>query len=194
MTFVKRALSCYNQSMQKKLYVTIDLPDPIKESFRKEEKRWKNLNVFWTGFSHVRLTLEYLGVVDKDGLRAVRRALEETAAESRAFDLRLNRLTLGPNAQEPKMFWVTIFEDAPVGRVRRTLQEKLTAEGFEARETVFTPHIVLATANGNQLKGKQTNIQLKGKFRVENLNLYSSQTYAKGLTKYKLLETYPLQP
>lgn len=179
--------------MQKKIYITIDLPDGIKESFRKEEGRWKNLNVFWTGFSHLHLTLEYFGIVDKDGLKAIRQAVEALAEETGSFDVRLDRIVLGPDTKDPKMFWATVYEDAALKKIRRSLREKLSATGFDLKVGEFTPHIVLATAGGNQLKGKQTSIHLRGGFRVENLNLFSSQTYGKGMVKYKLLETFPLQ-
>lgn len=179
--------------MQKKIYITIDLPDEIKESFRKEESRWKNLNVFWTGFSHLHLTLDYLGIVDKDGLRIIRRALEEAADQSHPFDIRLDKIVLGPDTKDPHMFWATIYEDAAWKKFSQVFREKLVGAGFELRPGAFTPHIVLATANGNQLKGKQTSVRLRGRFKVENVNLFSSQTYAKGMTKYKLLETFPLQ-
>lgn len=179
--------------MQKKIYITIDLPDEIKEGFRKEEKRWKNLNVFWTGFSHLHLTLEYMGIIDKEGLKSIRQAVEELAEETKGFVLRMDRIVLGPDVKDPKMFWATVYEDAALKKVRRSLREKLSVAGFDLKVGEFTPHIVLATANGNQLKGKQTNIHLKGGFRVEELNLYSSQTYGKGMTKFKLLETFPLQ-
>lgn len=179
--------------MQKRIYITIDLPDEIKEGFMKEESRWKNLRVFWTGFSHYRLTLEYLGIVDKDDLRQIKNALEKTVDETKAFEVRLDRIVLGPNAKEPKMFWATIFEEGAIKSFRKKLRENLAENNFEIKEENFVPHIVLATANGNQLKGKQTNVKLRGKIKVESLNLLSSQTYAKGATKYKLVENFPLQ-
>jgi len=179
--------------MQKRIYITIDLPDEIKEGFMKEESRWKNLRVFWTGFTHYRLTLEYLGIVDKDDLKKIKNALEETVEETKAFEIRLDRIVLGPNAKEPTMFWATIFEEGAVKAFRKKLRECLAENGFEMKEEDFVPHIVLATANGNQLKGKQTNVKLRGKIRVESINLLSSQTYAKGVAKYRLVESFPLQ-
>jgi len=179
--------------MQKKIYITIELPDEIKESFRREEKRWKNLRVFWTGFSSVHLTLEYLGVVDKDGLKRIRESLAAAVEETRAFEIRLDRIVLGPNEKEPTMFWATIFEDAALKNFRKRFRDLLWDSGFVFEEKNTVPHIVLATANGNQLKGKQTNVRLRGKFRVDEINLYSSQTYAKGVTKYKLVENFSLQ-
>jgi 2'-5' RNA ligase len=178
--------------MQKKIFITTEIPDDIKDAFRREESRWKNLNVFWTGFSHVHLTMEYLGVVDNVGLRKIKQALEETIEEMREFDIRLDRIVLGPNEKEPTMFWATIYEDDPVRFFRRTLREHLAENKFELTVADFKPHIVLAKANGNQLKGKQTSVRLRGKMRIEEFNLFSSQTYAKGTTKYKLVESYPL--
>ncbi len=178
--------------MQKRLYITIDLPDGIKESFLREEKRWKNLNVFWTGFSHYRLTLEYLGLVDKEGMKAAREALDELSRDTAPFEVRLDRIVLGPDAQDPKMFWATVYEDKTVKGFRRELRERLEAAGFKYPEKEFTPHIVLASARGNQLKGKQTNVHLRGKIPVDHVNLYSSQVYAKGATKYKLVDAFSL--
>jgi 2'-5' RNA ligase len=178
--------------MQKRLYITIDLPDEIKETFRKEEKRWRNLNVFWTGFSHYRLMLEYLGLVDQQGLRMVRDALDNLSRDTAPFEVRLDRIVLGPDAKDPKMFWATIFEDGAVKKFRKELKERLEAAGFKYPEKDFIPHIVLATAKGNQLKGKQTNVHLRGKISVDHVNLYSSQTYTKGMVKYKLMDSYSL--
>lgn len=181
--------------MQKKIFITIDLPDEIKESFRREESRWKNLHIFWTGFSHLHLTFDYLGIADKENLKKIRNALEKTAGDIKTFDMRLDRIVLGPNSKEPKMFWATVFEDSFMKDFRKKFEENLMAQGFERKENKkdFAPHIVLATAKGNQLKGKQTNIHLKGKIPVENINLYSSQTYGRDAVKYKLVETFPLQ-
>ncbi len=192
MLFVKYALNCYTQTMQKRLYVTIDLPDGIRESFLREEKRWKNLNVFWTGFSHYRLTLEYLGVADKEGLKTVRDTLDDLSRDTAPFEVRLDRIVLGPDAKDPKMFWATIYEDAAVKRFRKELRERLEVAGFKYPEKEFTPHIVLASAKGNQLKGKQTDVHLRGKFPVDHVNLYSSQAYAKGSAKYKLVDAFSL--
>lgn len=179
--------------MQKRLYITIDLPDEIKESFRKEENRWKNLRVFWTGFSNLHLTFEYLGIVDKEGLKVIKKVLSEMVEGSGPFELRLDRIVLGPDEKEPRMFWVTIFEDSFVNKFRREFRSRLSENGLEIKNKDFVPHIVLAKAKGNQLKGKKTNVHIKGKFRVDELNLYSAQTYAKGATKYKLVETFSLK-
>jgi 2'-5' RNA ligase len=178
--------------MQKKINITIELPDEVKNLLRKEESRWKNLRVFWTGFSQIHLTLEYLGVVDKDGLKQIKDALAETVEETKAFNIRLDRIVLGPNEKEPTMFWVTIYEDGAVRDFRKRLRDHLWDQGFELKVTDFVPHIVMAKANGNQLKGKQTCVHLKGRVPVTEINLFSSQTYAKGATKYKLVESYPL--
>jgi len=179
--------------MQKRIYITVDLPDAIKESFRKEEGRWRNLNVFWTGFSHLHLTLDYLGTVDKEGLKQIIDALDDITEGMRNFDIRLDRITLGPDEKDPKMFWGRIYEDGAVKGFLNAFHSRLAEKGFELKEKSFVPHIMLASAKGNQLKGKQTNVHLKGKFNVDSLNLYSSQTYGKGSVKFKLIGTFPLQ-
>lgn len=180
--------------MKKKVFLTIELPEEIKENFRKEEKRWKNLNVFWIGFGSVMLTMEYFGIIDKPELNKIKDALQKTIEETSSFDIKFNKIILGPNEQEPKMFWATVMEDKALSDFRKKLRENLEWFEFEMRsEEKFTPHVVLATAKGNQLKGKKTNVPIKGKFEVKEINLMASQTYTKHSVKHKLLETFELK-
>lgn len=178
--------------MQKRLYVTVELPEEIKQALRKEESRWKNLRVFWTGFGSVHLTLDYLGVVDKDGLKQAKEAMESAVAATPGFVIRLDRIVLGPDQKEPTMFWATVREEGGLKEFRQRLRDALWDAGFELGVKDFMPHIVLAKANGNQLKGKHTNVPLKGKVPVEVIHLVASQSYAKGAARFNLVGEYEL--
>lgn len=178
--------------MKKKIFLTIDLSEEIKGAFRDQEKRWKNLNVFWIGFSSLFLTMEYFGVVDKPELNKIKEALEKTAQETKPFNIKLSKIVLGPNEQDPKMFWATIMEDQEVKAFRENLYKNLREADFEMKEREFIPHVVLAFAKGNQLKGRKTSVPLKGKIEAKEINLMFSQTYTKNSIKHKLLETFVL--
>lgn len=179
--------------MKKKVFITIDISESLKNNFRDQEKRWKNLNVFWLGFKNLFLTMDYLGVVDKPELNKIRTALELTAQTIPPFTLRLNKIVLGPNTQNPTMFWATIITDKHLINFTQTFKNNLQLVNFTPAIENFTPHIVLAIAKGNQLKGKKTNVTIKGEIPVNEVHLTYSQTHSKGAAKYKTVCTYKLK-
>ncbi|MEA2098430.1 MAG: RNA 2',3'-cyclic phosphodiesterase [Patescibacteria group bacterium] len=178
--------------MKKRIFITIGLPDEIKRELLSYEKRWKNLHVKWTNFYKLHTTIEFLGEVNKNELEEILSAAEKTALEIKPFQMCLDKIVLGPDIVQARMFWVTILIDANMMRLKRTLEQNLKLCGFEAEEAEFKPHIVLARARGNQLKGKQTNIVLRNmKFKAEKIEIMESQLRP-NIEKHKLVESFQL--
>lgn len=182
--------------MKKKVYITIDIPEAVKLGFRKEESRWKNLKVFWLGAQSLRVNFIFLGILDRKELQIATEAVQETAEITPEWEWTLDKLTLGPDFNEPTMFWVTLKDIPAAANFKKKLIEKLKEKNFplSAKTENFTPHIVLAAARGNQLKGKKTFVPLNGKIPVQTLNLMLTQTYERGKVKHKLWETFKLKP
>lgn len=178
--------------MKKRIFITIDLPDEIKRELLSYEKRWRNLRIKWTNFYKLHITVRFLGEVDKNGLEAILLAAKKTASEIKPFDMRLDRIVLGPDPVQARMFWVTVFIDANLMKLKRDMEQNLKLYGFEMEDREFKPHITLARARGNQLKGKQTNIVLKNmRFKAESIEVMESQL-GPNIEKYKLIESFEL--
>ncbi|MCK4891898.1 MAG: RNA 2',3'-cyclic phosphodiesterase [Candidatus Pacebacteria bacterium] len=178
--------------MKKRIFITIDLPDEIKRALLSYEKRWKNLHVKWTNFYKLHITVRFLGEVDRKGLELILSAVKKTASAIKPFDARLDRIVLGPDPAQARMFWAIVHIDANIINLKRTIEQNLKISGFEMENCEFKPHITLARARGNHLKGKQTNIVLKNmKFKTESIEIMESQL-GPNIEKYKLIESFEL--
>jgi len=188
--FCQTAKNCYNEFMKKRIFIAINLPDDIKRAFLSYEKRWRNLRVRWTSFKNMHITVEFLGEVNRSDLDAILIVAENTAMEIKPFDIYLDRIVLGPNPVQAKMFWATIYIDSYLMKFKNLMDENLRQNNFILEEREFKPHITLARARGNQLKGKQTNIILTNlKFRAESVEVMQSQLHPGG-ARYKVVESF----
>lgn len=176
--------------MNKRIFIAINLPGEIKRILRSSEKRWKNLHVRWTSFENMHITVEFLGRVDRIGLEKILKAVEKSASETKPFSICLDRIVLGPNLIQPRMFWATVFIDHGIIGLKKSMETNLRSFGFELEKREFRPHITLARAKGNQLKGKQTNIPLEGlRFKTESIEVMQSNLYPGG-SRYKVVESF----
>ncbi len=170
----------------------MDLPDEIKRELLSYEKRWRNLHVKWTNFYKLHITVSFLGEVDRSGLEAILSAAKKTSSEIKSFDACLDRIVLGPDPVQAKMFWATVLIDANLIKLKRVMEQNLKFYGFELEKAEFKPHVTFARARGNQLKGKQTNIVLRNmKFKVEGIEVMESQLRP-NIEKHKLVESFKL--
>ena len=176
--------------MKKRIFIAINLPDDIKRTLLSYEKRWRNLHIRWTNFYKMHITVEFLGEVNRSGLDAILAAAENTAMETKPFEIRLDKLVLGPDLVQARMFWATIYIDSYLMRFKNLMDENLKQNNFIPEEREFKPHITLARARGNQLKGKLTNISLTNlRFRSESVEVIESQLRPGG-AKYKVVESF----
>ena len=176
--------------MKKRIFIAINLPDDIKRVLLSYEKRWRNLHIRWTNFNKMHITVEFLGEVNRSGLDAILIAAENTVMEIKPFDIRLDKIVLGPDLAQARMFWVTIYIDSYLIKFKNLMDENLKQNDFIPEEREFRPHITLARARGNQLKGKRTNITLANlKFKAESVEVIESQLHLGG-ARYKTVESF----
>jgi len=179
--------------MRKRIFVTISLPEEIRRELLSYERRWKNLHIKWTNFHNLHLTLEFLGKVNRWELKKILEATEKTALEIKPFNIKLDKIILGPDSTQAKMFWVTVCIDENVTELKNSINKNLKNCDFKLEEEQeFNPHIILARARGNQLKGKQTNIILRNmEFKLASIEVMQSQLHPGG-AKYKVVESFEL--
>ncbi len=178
--------------MKKQIFIAINLPDEIKRELLAHEKRWKNLHIRWTNFYKLHITVSFLGEADRKKLELILLAAEKTASQINSFDIRLEKIVLGPDQIQARMFWVAVCVDANIIKLNCALSENLKFYGFEMFDREFKPHITLARARGNQLKGKQTNITLKNmRFRAKSIEIMESQLQPSA-EKYRIIKSFEL--
>ena len=138
------------------------------------------------------ITFSFLGEVNRNQLDLILLEIKETASEVSAFEISLDKICLGPDQAPPTMFWAIVNIDENLQNLKKIIDKKLKLQGFEQEKQEFKPHIVIARARGNQLKGKKTNIPLKDmKFKVEGIDVMESQLQP-SIEKFKLIERFDL--
>ena len=178
--------------MRKRIFVAINLPEEIRRELLSYERRWEKLHIKWTNFYNLHITLEFLGEVNRPELNKILQAVEKTASEIKPFDIKLDKIVLGPDSTQAKMFWVTVCVDNQIIKLKNLINENLKFYNFDLEEREFKPHITLARARGNQMKGKQTNVILQNmKFEIESIEVMHSQLHLGG-EKYKVVESFGL--
>jgi 2'-5' RNA ligase len=88
------------------------------------------------------------------------------------------------------MFWAMVYVDSNIKRLKDLMEKNLRDLEFRTEERKFRPHVTLARARGNQLKGKQTNIILNNiGFEVKSIEVMQSQLHPGG-ARYKVVESF----
>lgn len=178
--------------MKKRIFIAINLPDDTKNALLSNRKRWRHLGVRWINPENMHITVEFLGNLDRQELNKVLKAVQNAVLEAEPFDLYLDKIVLGPNPIRANMFWATVSLNGNIMRLKNLVQNNLELCGFIGEKREFRPHITLARARGNQLKGKRTNIPLGNmKVRVESVEVMESQLRPDG-ARYKVVENFRL--
>lgn len=194
-SFANSKLSCYNQNMKHRIFIAINIPDEAKRQILEHRKRWPNLKVRWTKFENIHITLEFLGLIEYKKIKTVLGAVEKTTVQFQPFDIRLSKIVLGPNPVQAKMFWATVKIEKPLLKLKDALNQNLLSAGIELEEKNmdFNPHITLARARGNELKGKKTNIDLSRlSFKAKSVEVIESRLTPGG-AKHKAIGNFKLK-
>ncbi|MBW5446897.1 RNA 2',3'-cyclic phosphodiesterase [Cohnella sp. CFH 77786] len=105
----------------------------------------------WTHPDDLHVTLHFLGDTPGDRLSAIRRTLEEAAANTVPFPLALSGPgTFGPPAA-PRILWLGLNEISSPGalaRLHAALAPGLLEAGCRLEDRPFRPHVTLARNGG----------------------------------------------
>ena len=179
---------------KKKIFVEIEIPPQARKRLIQKIEQWKNLPVKWMKEANLHVTLAFLGYVDESVLPEICQKVASAAMRHESFDLEFEKITLGPNPEDPQMFWL----EGSVSNELKALSESIEKELgiFRTEHKSFRPHITLGrirTLKWDALKNKPL-VEEKAKlvFSVENV-LVMESSQEKGVAGYNVLESCPLQ-
>lgn len=133
-----------------RLFVSIQLPEPAIEeiaSFINDMPAMAGTNVRWTPRVNVHLTLLFLGDTPTELIPRIQEQLQQAAANTSPFMLKLGETGAFPSLHAPRILWVGLQ-----GEVHRLMQLQgriegaLRSLGFAPEKRPFTPHITVGRA------------------------------------------------
>lgn len=167
--------------MNKRLFISIDLPDTVKE--RLASICCGLPGARWVDPAQLHLTLRFIGEVDGSTFLDIREALTEVSMES--FALQLSGIGFFPPRKKPTLIWVGIEANEQLMQLHRRVNAVLRGIGLEAEGRKFAPHITLARLKNTPSNRVGRFLEHYGAFfsepfKVDRFVLYSSILSSKG--------------
>lgn len=195
---------CYPKSMNKRIFISISLPESVKNklvSYQEEiSNSFMHFNDFcpikWTKKHNLHITLFFVGYVELEQLVQVFETVENAVKKYNSFKINLNNVSYGPKEKSPKMVWVNGENSPELGELQAELEKEL----LEVRQSdnSFTPHITL----GRIVQWQFNKIELEERpdiskdislsFNVDSIEIMESDL-KKGGAQYAVLKSIPLK-
>ena len=133
-----------------RLFVSIDLPDRLAEAVADAQERFAEAEgLRFVDPEGAHLTLFFLGNTDPDRVDEIESALQRAvdAAGVDPFELRVGGFGVFPAMEYISVLWAGVRDGggaAETTRLHESVEDQLTALGFEGDDHEFTPHVTLA--------------------------------------------------
>ncbi|UCC94996.1 MAG: RNA 2',3'-cyclic phosphodiesterase [Candidatus Omnitrophota bacterium] len=175
-------------------FIAVDLPQHIKEKIAQIETSLKECQVHakWVNPNNCHLTLKFLGEVTEEQVGDIKNAIDDVAACQESVEVQLESFGFFPNQKRPRVFFVSINQEAILKNIARMLEERLESIGF-SKEKRFKSHITLARFKGIKnidcLKREMKEIPLGEVFTIDAITLFRSTLTSTGPLYAEIFKT-----
>ena len=128
-------------------FIAIEIPDEIIKEMAKvqDELKRSGADAGWTRPEGIHLTLKFLGEVPEAKIEEIKNALVRAAEATSRFRLEIAGAGAFPNPKNPRVVWLGVSGDIDkLSALQGSVEESMTAVGFDREERAFSPHLTLA--------------------------------------------------
>jgi len=136
-----------------RLFVALEPSEAVRRRIAHAEAAMKRAagraadEVRWAPAENVHLTLQFLGAVPHERVKAVAEAVRAVAAGSRPLALEVEGAGGFPNARRARVLWLGLGGEVPaLAALVADLGRRLAPLGFAPEERPFTPHLTIGRA------------------------------------------------
>ncbi|MGB3988817.1 MAG: RNA 2',3'-cyclic phosphodiesterase [Minisyncoccales bacterium] len=178
--------------MFKRIFVSIEPPEKIKQELSLLRSEFPSLPAKWTDKEKIHLTLSFLGQVKEKSIPMILKKLKEILEKEAPFLLKITRLSYIPEKTTAKMIWALFEESTTINNVNKEIVKKIGGSND------FLPHITLARINSWNFRKLETdevpdlNRDLNISFPVDSVSLMESKNI-RGKSVYQLIEKIKLR-
>ncbi len=180
---------------KKKIFIEIEIPAQVKKKLAQKIESWKNLPVKWVREKNLHMTVAFLGYVDESVLPGICQSVSDAVAAIDSFDIEFERISLGPDAKDPQMVWVSGKVSDELKNLIESVEDSLNMSRGQRKK--FIPHITLGRVRAEKWKNLEEKPVIDEKVSlivpVETVFVIESNPgVIKGGPEYTALETCPL--
>lgn len=203
--------------MKRKIFISINLAERDKKRLIRVTEKWQDSsphqktgvdtlsekqNNFWCGGlpvkwvkeSNLHITLVFLGHIMDESIAEICGKVREAVKDVEIFDLELEAIELGPDAENPKMIWLSGRADENLKSLHEKIERALGI--FVSSKKSFRPHITLGKIRGRKWEALAPKPEIFEKYNlivpVEAVDIMASD-FSDGGREYTIIESCPLK-
>jgi 2'-5' RNA ligase len=132
----------------KRIFAAVDVSPEAKRRIAAQieglRKEFPKIRVGWERAEKLHLTLKFLGDTTDGQLDELKIATESIAAKFPAFKLRLGNTGVFPNARNPRVLWIDVFDEpGNLAKMNNLLEDACERFGFARERRKFVPHLTI---------------------------------------------------
>ena len=194
-----------------RLFIALDLDDPIRERIRLFMDGVLNFapDVRWVRPESLHVTLKFIGEKPADSVDRIKVAL--SAIHAAPISITLQGYGFFPTSKSPRVFWIGMQAGPELAALASSVDEATAGLGIPKEEHAFTPHLTLARGgrgsgaphhkagdgpnrNFHRLQEKLAALPSPefGTMAAHEFFLFESEL-GRGGSRYKKLASFPLK-
>ncbi len=126
---------------KKKIYIEIQIPDPVKRRLAKKIEMWGDLPIKWNKEDSLHLTVSFVGYVDESVIPEICAKVSEAVENIESFDLELTKIVLSPDINDPRMVILSGEVSNELGNLHGAVQDALGMKTQQYKQ--FRPNLML---------------------------------------------------
>jgi 2'-5' RNA ligase len=141
---------------QIRAFIAIELPSVVRDALTAFSTELAGQvsrdSVRWVKPEAMHLTLRFLGDTAVDLLPQVQRAMDESAAASKPFQLRVEGFGCFPTCSRPRVLWAGVTGEVKAAHaLKERLDNELALSGWPLEERAFSPHLTLGRVKDSRV-------------------------------------------
>lgn len=133
---------------EKKLFFGIPLESRSQKRILRAEQGWDTLPLFLSRPEFLHVTIFFMGFLKTEDIADISATARGICADIEPFDIFFDRVILAPDAQDPKMIWLSGIENEPLLLLRNAFERAFSEK--MAKNKRFRPHVTLARIRRNR--------------------------------------------
>lgn len=176
--------------MQRRIFIAIEIPEPVKKRLMQKTEKWVDLPVRWGRIENLHITLAFLGYIDDEKIPGICNSVNNAVKDLEPFEISLNGIIIGPSENQPRMIWAAGEKSEELKTLVEKMEKSLGV--FRREKKNFSPHITLGRImkeNWAKLPEKpEINEKINFVIPVDKVEILES-VFEEGKRKYLLLES-----
>lgn len=180
--------------MQRKIFISINLPERDKKRLVKAAEKWQDLPVKWVKEQNLHITLFFLGHITDDAISEICAKVRQASGSKEIFDVEFDCIEIGPSAEEQRFIWLTGKPNEELKNIQEAIEKKLGI--FVSGKKSFRPHITLGRIRQHKWEALNEKPKISEKFPLlittEFVDVMASE-FENESAEYTIIESCPLK-